>query len=231
MSPIEVIVPEAIVELCQPVAGRGILISLYLSEHSAAARKKIDDLDEGVMAEVERHNEEWFSNRLDSEKIRQYFQPSISMQSSLSFVTQPNMLPQIDEEYGNKLVGKKVHLAMNCTGIIIYPRSFSLRWRARKIILATDPADAEDVVPDHEDRLEIESKLRSTVAAIHSKVGAEVAALSRRVAGFTEFLRDLESTTEAVSHASTELAWTRALEDADALVSKWNSGALCVQSV
>ena len=66
MSPIEVIVPEAIVELCQPVAGRGILISLYLSEHSAAARKKIDDLDEGVMAEVERHNEEWFSNRLDS---------------------------------------------------------------------------------------------------------------------------------------------------------------------
>ena len=191
------------------------------------ARTQVDDADAAAIEYVENHNGEWFNNSLVSQKIRQYFQPSISMQGSLALTTQQVLLPE------ELVVGQKVTADLVCTGVVLYPRSFSLRWKLRSAagLVAVSEEEDEDIGPTHEDKVDILAHTQADAAAVLKQVDAEAALLEVRL-GRVRAYHDRVTTALAAANADDEdeAAWNRALEQVEQALAAWKTGELCVQS-
>ena len=185
MDPLEFKIGETTVELAQIIAGRGLLLSLYVPENSKV-RQSIDQLDLAIINEVQTHNEEWFSRTLTIDKIRQYFQPTITM-NSLSVLTQISDLPT-DLSY-ESLYGKTVSCVLVATGLKIYPKNFTIRYTLKKIHTINDYSEhiMDEIEPTDEDYADIVTKMNVRLTEVKRKVDREVADVQSKLSCLSDY--------------------------------------------
>lgn len=181
----------------------GYMVKLWIPQHPADVMK---DVDKTVIDASKENNQEWFNNALPTDKIIEYFRPSINEQRTSTVLVSTTKIPRsivwcgedMDDFAGiaNKSGRELRAMSCNCTleiqGIYFYPKRFGVRWIVRNIEFFDPNTIDEDSDGCEVDREDIESFWDAELQEIKDIIDEDVRKLYAKVDKLNDFSRVLQ---------------------------------------
>ena len=177
------------IQLFQKIPGKGILVAFYIPDQDII--DIIMEIDNAAQSHVEKHNSKWFKNRMSTDQIDEYYQPSLMNSHTIQMLVPENSIDNQLYDLNLEDKSKKKYLIdIDPFELIINKRSFNIRWILKSIKehMPILKGDYTDITPLDDDERILHERLTMDINKALKDIEDKISILNQK----KELIKDLD---------------------------------------